>query len=235
MAIFHGVYTEAESGYKRNRSAKCACMNENYNAESAAGNKRPQTAALFLATVPVGILLNLGIGTLVHVLKLPLFVDAVGTILVTILVGIPAGITTGVLSFLLGGLLVNPVMPYFSGTQAAIAIFVGIMARQSFFRSIPKTVVTGILLGVVAAVVSAPVIVKLFGGITGSGSGVITAFLLASGKSVLKSVFMTGLSCEPVDKTLQCLLVFWLLKSLPRKIKERFSKVGFFQRNFAPK
>ena len=188
---------------------------------------------LFLAAVPVGILLNLGIGTLVHLLKLPVFLDAVGTILVTVLAGIPAGIATGVLSFLLGGLLVNPVMPYFSGTQAAIAIFVGLMARQNFLSSVPKTIVTGILLGVIAAVASAPVIVKLFGGITGSGSGVITAFLLASGKSVLKSVVLTGISCEPVDKTLQCLLAFWLLRSLPRKLKNRFGNLGYFQRNFA--
>jgi energy-coupling factor transport system substrate-specific component len=77
------------------------------------------------------------------------------------------------------------------------------------------------------------VIVKLFGGITGSGSGVITAFLLASGHSVLKSVFLTGVSCEPVDKALQCLLAFWLLKSLPRKLKDRFANAGYLQRNFS--
>lgn len=207
-------------------------MNANDHSESTGVGRPPRSAALFLATVPIGIMLNLGIGTLVHLLKLPVFLDAVGTILVTILVGIPAGIATGVLSFLLGGLLVNPVMPYFSGTQAAVAIFVGIMARQCFFKTIPKTVLTGILLGVVAAIVSAPVIVKLFGGITGSGSSFVTAFLLASGKSIVKSVVLTGISCEPVDKTLQCLLAFWLLKSLPRKIKERFATSGFLQRNF---
>ena len=48
-------------------------------------NLSPTTAAL--ALVPLGVLLNLGIGTIVHLLKLPLFVDAVGTILVTLLIG----------------------------------------------------------------------------------------------------------------------------------------------------
>jgi energy-coupling factor transport system substrate-specific component len=207
-------------------------MNTNNTSEAAAGSALGGKWPLLLATVPVGVLLNLGIGTLVHLLKLPLFLDAVGTVLVTILAGIPAGIATGVLSFLLGGLLVNPVMPYFSGTQAAIAIFVGLMARASFFRSVPRTVLTGILLGVVAAIVSAPVIVKLFGGITGSGSGVITAFLLAAGQSVIKSVFLTGVACEPVDKTLQCLLAFWLLRSLPRTLKTRYVNAGYVERNF---
>jgi energy-coupling factor transport system substrate-specific component len=208
-------------------------MNTDHDLEAASGGVALRKGALLMATIPVGILLNLGLGTLVHLLRLPLFVDAVGTVVVTLLVGIPAGIATGVLSFLLGGLLVNPVMPYFSGTQAAIAIFVGLIARGGGFRSVPKTILTGVLLGVVTATVSAPVIVKLFGGITGSGSGVITAFLLASGHSVLKSVFLTGVSCEPVDKALQCLLAFWLLKSLPRKLKDRFANAGYLQRNFS--
>jgi energy-coupling factor transport system substrate-specific component len=209
-------------------------MNENFDSGSAMADTRQTRGTLFLAVIPVGILINLGIGTLVHILKLPIFLDAIGTILVTVLVGIPAGISTGALSFLLGGLLVNPVMPYFVGTQAAIAIFVGLMARAGFFRSVPKVILTGIPLGIVAAIASAPVIVGLFGGITGNGSGVITAFLLASGKSVLKSVILTGVSCEPIDKTLQCLLAFWLLKSLPRQIRRRFVDVGHLQRNFGP-
>jgi len=51
-------------------------MNEILKNEPNVGNKSAQTTTLFLAAVPLGILLNLGIGTLVHVLKLPLFVEA---------------------------------------------------------------------------------------------------------------------------------------------------------------
>lgn len=192
---------------------------------------RSDAKTLALAMIPVGIAINLSIGTLVSILKLPLFVDAVGTILVTLLLGMRAGVIAGVLSFLIGGLLVNPVMPWFSGTQAAIAIYVGLMARAGFFRSLPRVVLCGIGLGIVAATVSAPVIVKLFGGITGSGSGVITAFFLATGKSILKSVFLTGISCEPIDKTLQCLLAFWMLRSLPKKLLSRFAGRGYLEKN----
>ncbi|OYV00626.1 MAG: ECF transporter S component, partial [Verrucomicrobiales bacterium VVV1] len=164
-----------------------------------------KTAAL--ALVPLGVRLNLGIGTIVHLLKLPLFVDAVGTILITLLIGWRWGAVTGVLSVLVGGLLTNPVLPWFSGTQAAIAIVTGIMAANGWFRTIPRTLVSGVLIGITAAIVSAPVIIVLFGGITGSGSGFITSFLLASGKKIMESVILTGISCEPIDKTLQCLMV----------------------------
>src|SRR5690606_33258358 len=140
---------------------------------------------------------------------LPVFIDAVGTILITILIGIRWGVVTGVLSFLIGGMIVNPVMPYFSGTQAAIAIVAGLFAARGWFRSIPRTIVVGICVGIAAAIMSSRFIIKLCGGITGSGSGFITAFLLASGKKIVESVILTGISCEPVDKTIQCLLAFW--------------------------
>ena len=175
-----------------------------------------------LTLIPMGVALNLAIGTLIHAVKVPVYLDAVGTIVVTMLVGMRAGIATGVLSFLLGGVLTNPVLPWFSGTQAAIAIYVALVGKRGGFRSYRRTIVAGLGLGVVAGVVSAPVIVILFGGITGSGASVVVAFLLASGRSIMESVVLSGLAAEPLDKTLQCLLAVWLLRGLPRSLLARF-------------
>lgn len=188
-----------------------------------------RTAAI--ALVPLGVLINLGIGTIVHVLKLPLFIDAVGTILVTLLIGIRWGAVTGVLSFLVGGVIINPVMPYFVATQAIIAIVAGLFAARGWFRSILRVIVTGIFVGIASGIASAPIIIKLFGGITGSGSGFITAFLLASGKKIVESVILTGISCEPVDKIVQCLLAFWLLRTLPQRFKNRLEPLGYLKQN----
>lgn len=188
-----------------------------------------KTAAL--ALVPLGVLLNLGIGTIVHLLKLPVFLDAVGTILVTLLIGWRWGLVSGVLSFLIGGLLVNPVMPWFSGTQAVIAMVTGFLAARGGFKTIPKVVLNGTVIGVCAAIASAPVIITLFGGITGSGSGFITSFLLASGKKIVESVILTGLSCEPIDKILQALLAFWLIKTLPLGVRRKFDPLGYLKQN----
>src|SRR5437899_1444243 len=106
-------------------------MNESISSSRQVRPLPASTAAL--ALIPLGVLLNLGIGTVVHVLKLPVFVDAVGTILVTILIGIRWGAVTGVLSFLIGGMIVNPVMPYFSATQATIALIAGLFASRGWF------------------------------------------------------------------------------------------------------
>lgn len=175
-----------------------------------------------LPLVPVGIALNLGIGTVVNLLKLPLYLDAVGTIVLTMLAGPQVGVLVGVLSFLIGGVLVNPVLPWFSGTQAAIAIYVHLVGRRGGFQTVPRSILSGIGLGLVAGIVSAPVIAMVFGGVTGSGASFIAALLLASGKNLLQSVIMSGLTAEPVDKTLQCLLAIWLIKGLPHSVRRRF-------------
>jgi energy-coupling factor transport system substrate-specific component len=179
--------------------------------------------SLSLALVPLGIALNLSIGTIVHMLKLPVYLDAVGTIIVTMLCGVGPGVATGVLSFILGGVLTNPVLPYFAGTQAAIAVFIYLVARLGGFRNWFFIIISGICLGIVAGVVSAPVIVKLFGGVTGSGTSLIVAYLIASGRSIMKSVILSGIASEPIDKLLQCMLAFWILRSIPKSMLVRFN------------
>lgn len=186
--------------------------------------------ALLLATVPIGTLLNLSMGTLTMYLKLPIFLDATGTLVTTILVGVPAGIATAISSSLLGGLLVNPVIPYYTGTQVALAIVTGWMAKKGFFCSMPKAIVTGLLLGITAAITSAPIVI-LFGGFTGTCTDMTTALLLANGQSFFQSVFWSNFANEPLDKVVQCLVVSWLSKSLPRTLKEHFVHSGYLSRN----
>jgi energy-coupling factor transport system substrate-specific component len=189
--------------------------------------KRPGTLprkTWVIAFVPLGIALNLTLGTIVHTLRLPVYLDAVGTIIVTLLAGWRAGVITGVGSFLLGGILMNPVLPWFSGTQAAIAIYVAIMANLGGFKSFLRTALSGLGMGIVAGIVSAPVIAYLFGGVTGAGPSVVTAFLLATGRTLVKAVLLSGLACEPIDKMLQCLLAFWIIKGIPPTLLARIGQ-----------
>lgn len=172
--------------------------------------------------IAFGILLNLAPAALIAVFKLPVYVDAIGTILITLTLGLRAGIMTGVMSFLIGGLTQNPVMPFFCATQFFIALYIHLVARRGWFRSLARLIPSGIGLGLVSAVVSAPVIVVLFGGLTGSGASLVAAFFLAAGKSVLQSAILSGLAAEPLDKTMQCLIAFWLLRGVPKSVLSKF-------------
>jgi energy-coupling factor transport system substrate-specific component len=187
-------------------------------------NKTTENAALVLALIPVGIALNVALGGVVNALKLPIYLDAVGTILVTVLVGWKAGVVVGVISFILASILISPVYVYFIGTQAVIAVYVHLVITHLRILSRPwKIALAGVGLGIVAGVVSAPVIVYVFGGASGSGRDLVTALIVGSGQQIMKAVVLSGAASEPIDKTLQLFLAYSLVRSLPKRVLGRFS------------
>jgi len=179
--------------------------------------------------------MNLSLGSLVHILHLPIYLDAVGTILITLIAGLNIGITVGVLSFLIGGFFIDPVLPWFSATQAIIAIYIYTVAKLGYLKSIIKSIISGIGLGIVAGIVSAPVIVYMFGGVTGSGRDLITGLLIGTGDQILNAVALSGLASEPIDKTLQLLLAIWIIKGIPNDILEKFDSTLLKKNNIIKK
>jgi energy-coupling factor transport system substrate-specific component len=146
--------------------------------------------------------LNFAIGTVVYLIKLPIYLDSVGT-----------------------GLLVNPFLPWFWLTVVAIARVSAYLTAEGVatYRARPmptgafvaRVVCYGIVTGLVAAIVSAPVVAYLFGGVTGSGSTFIVALFLKAGQQLLSAALLSGLAAEPVDKTLQVLLAALLYRATP--------------------
>lgn len=176
-----------------------------------------------IALMGMLIALNVAIGGLVHVVKLPVFLDAIGTIVAVMMLGLVPGIIVGVLSFVVAAALISPVYLWFIGTQAVLAITVYVMAsRFGAFRSWTRIAPSGLFLGVVTGVVSAPVIVYVFGGVAGSGRDLVTAALLSTGQQIGKAVLLSGAASEPVDKLLQMIAAFLILRSLPRSVLEPF-------------
>lgn len=177
--------------------------------------------------------LNLALGSIVYMVKLPIYLDLVGTLLCALLLAATpmrsfmASAAVGIISFVLGGAL-NPFLPWFSGTAvavAAVAAFVvsrsSVMLRQDVVASarfIFSVLGYGILLGVVAAIVSAPVVVYLFGGVTGSGSAVLIAFFVKAGNQLLNAALLSGMAAEPVDKTLQLIVAVSLFRATPESL-----------------
>ena len=78
-----------------------------------------------------------------------------------------------------------------------------------------RVLIAGIVTGICAAVVSAPVVAYLFGGVTGSGSAFVVAFFLKTGQQLMSAVLLSGLTADPVDKTLQVLVSALLFRATP--------------------
>jgi energy-coupling factor transport system substrate-specific component len=168
------------------------------------------------------IALNLTVGQVTAGLKIPLYLDSLGTILAAILVGPLSAILTGSAANILAAAFGNPTMMFFIPVVVVIGLFTALIARLGWFRQLPLVVVGGILQGILAAVVSAPISAYLFSGITLGGTDFLVLYFRSVGHTLLESVFYQGLSSDPADKTISYLIVFFLVRNFPASLLRRF-------------
>jgi energy-coupling factor transport system substrate-specific component len=175
--------------------------------------------------------LNFALGSVVFLIKLPIYLDSVGTILCALLIAddrkaaFLCASLAGLVGVLLTGLLFNPFLPWFALTVVAIAAISAFLtaAGAPTFRRRPmptaafagRILLYGIVTGLAAAVVSAPVVAWLFGGVTGSGTTFIVALFLKAGHQLMNATLLSGFAAEPIDKTLQVLLAALLYRASP--------------------
>ena len=175
--------------------------------------------------MPVAIAINGVMGYIVGQLKLPVFLDSIGTVLVGALCGPWAGALTGALSNFVIGMLTNPTdwWPWIP-VAFFIGLVAGLCANSGLFKSWWKVVVTGFLIALTAATVSTPIAVYFFGGITSSGSSFITAYLLKTGTDLVQAVFSTNFLVEPVDKISTAMLAFAIVQGLSKRFVALFPR-----------
>jgi energy-coupling factor transport system substrate-specific component len=179
----------------------------------------------FLAIVVVCAGLNLGIGFVVATLKLPFYLDSIGTVLATMIGGIWVGIACGLLSVLVGSAY-TPTLWAYGGTAIVIAVYVSVVRRAGYLRSWIPTILFGLGLGVITAITSAPVTTYVWKGVSISGADALTSFFSATGKTLLDSVLLGGLSSDPIDKLITSLVAFSILRGVPKKWFERKTVVA---------
>jgi len=183
-----------------------------------------------LIVIAFGAALNVSIGTIVYLIKLPLYLDSIGTILVALLLApdrtaaFLCAWAAGWIGLVVSG-LVNPFLPWFALTDVAIALVTALLTvgaaatfRARPLRSIPfaaQVLLCGVATGIVSGVVSAPVVAYLFGGVTGSGSAVVVALFLKDGLHLMGAAIASGLMADPLDKVLQVLLAALLYRATP--------------------
>lgn len=173
--------------------------------------------------IPIGVAINIVGFTLTNTLRIPIFLDTIGTILVGVIAGPWVGLLTGVVTNLINGVFNPGFIPY-AITSAAIGLAAGFLSKGGFFKSVPKVLVSGLIITLIGVVVSAPITVLVFGGASGSSSSIITAAFLASGQEIWTAVFSSSFISEIIDKIVSVLIVFFIVK----KMSDRYlSKMNY--------
>ena len=165
-----------------------------------------------LLLIFAALLANIGIGYVAeHVLRLPIWLDAIGTILVGALLGPLAGAAVGAATNLLLGIVTGDqaALP-FAITAAFIGWAAGYSALLGAFRRLWSAALAGLLVGIGAALISAPIEAYVFGNLAGEGAAYLAAFVDTAGATIFQLVTVSGLIRDPLDKVIS-FGVAWLL------------------------
>lgn len=183
------------------------------------------TAALVLIPVAVGI--NY-IGKLfAGVLKLPLWLDAIGTVLASMLAGPVIGGMSGLINNIIYGLTMDPISFVYALTSVFIGLIAGIMAHKGWISSWGKAAVIGLAVGLTAVVISTPLNVAFWGGQTGNVWGdIVFGYVLQGTQSVWLASFLDELVVDLPDKLITVLVAYGIYRVLPNSLMNMYKNSG---------
>lgn len=178
----------------------------------------PNLPARTIAIIPVALILNILLGQVVGAIGLPLYLDAVGTVLLAALAGPSAGLATGALSSVVWALF-NPLALPFAAGSALTGWLAGMAINRGAFRNIFMAILSGVGIGLVTGAIAAPVAAFVYGGTAGVGTGALVSLFRELGNSLIASVTFQSFISDPLDKALVLVLVFLVVKALPMKTR----------------
>lgn len=164
----------------------------------------------------IAIALNIVLGIVTSSLKLPLYLDTIGTIFVAVYFGPWYGATVGALTNILTGIIFNPKDIPFLLVNVAVGLIVGFVSKK-FKWSLVSSIITGLVLSVVCPLIGTPIGIWMYGGLTGTGSDFLFLWLQKVGNTIFVSSFIPKILNNLLDKIGSCVLVWLLITSLPKQ------------------
>lgn len=181
---------------------------------------RTNLNAACIALIPACIGINYLGKLFASLLKLPLWLDSIGTCIGGVLGGpIIGGICGATNNLIYGFTTGDNITLIYALTSLGIGVAAGIMARLGFMKTFPKALLTACVAGGVAVLISTPLNVIFWGGTTGNIWGdALFAATQAANMPVLLGSFLDELVVDVPDKLLTMILVFFIIKGLPKKL-----------------
>ena len=176
-----------------------------------------------LTLVSMGIALNV-IGALVALgLRLPIYLDSIGTILISCLLGPKYAVMTGVCGSLVSGITFDPYSIYFAPVQISTGLLAGIMYNKGFLKG-KKTPLGVFIFTLPTSIISACIAAFLFGGVTSSGSSYIVQILSHFNVPMVVGVFATQVITDYADKFIAVIIVTLVVSAMPKNYKLSFNQ-----------
>jgi energy-coupling factor transport system substrate-specific component len=182
---------------------------------------------LTIFLIPIGIAINVVGGQLALLLKLPVFLDCIGTIVVGALCGTWPGVLVGLGCGLINSISAPNLLPY--TVIGMLFGFIGnLLAKKNMFDKIWKAPINGVCIALVSTCIAVPITATLYGGFVGTGASGIVAALMAAGWGVVPATFVSELSAELMDKLVCLIVIFFVLKAMPARLVVKLPNGKYF-------
>lgn len=167
----------------------------------------------FLALAAV---LNIAGANIALLLRIPLYLDTLGTFLSAMLFGPFYGMIPGLLSGLLTGFTTDIYSLFYLPVQLVTALAAGFLFYEKSFKTGKyRILLFAAAVTVPGTIVSASITAFLFGGITSSGSSILVQLLHHTGLNLTASVFCVQLLTDYLDRAVMLCLSVLVLGVLP--------------------
>lgn len=187
--------------------------------------KKIDKLTIFL--IPIGIAINVVGGQLAILLKLPLFLDSIGTFVVGALCGGIPGALVGLGCGLINAISLPTLLPY-TIIGVLFGILASFLAKKNMFSSFWKAIINGIVIAIIGTCIAVPITAIIYGGFVGTGASVIVTTLMAAGWDVIPATFVSELSSELMDKLVCLIIIFFVLKSMPARFVVKLPNGKYF-------
>ena len=178
-------------------------------------------STITLAMIPICLAINYVGAQIAIALKLPMYLDVIGSIMMGAICGPIPGVLLGALSSAINSLSEPTAIAYIPVTVAC-GLVAGLLGKAGFMKQLWKSLIAGFVLAVAAVAISSPITAFLYGGISGTGNDVIVLGLQAAGMGLLPATLIATLITEFFDKLLSCWVVFFVVKALSDRQLSKF-------------
>lgn len=184
----------------------------------AAPRRKRLPLTYVVAVVPVAAALNIVGGQINTVLKLPIFLDMIGTMVAAVILGPWWGALVGVITNVVSSFISGPIGLPFAVCNVAGALVWGYANIWGWARKNWSFFLVNVLVAFVVSLFAVPIYVFIFGGATGHFADVMTAAFLGMGQNLIVSVFSSNILVSLADKIISGYVGSAIIEALPENL-----------------
>ena len=176
-----------------------------------------------LCLIAFAICINFVGGQIALLLKLPIYLDSIGTVLVAATLGPFYGMLPNLLSGLLMGMTVDVYSLYY----APVGILLGFVTGLVYRKWQPKKwsiLPAALIITLPSTIISSCITAFLFGGITSSGSTILVQILARTPLGLVGSCFVVQFITDYIDRVICIAVATVLMMALRKNMKGLFAR-----------